>query len=105
MMYLLNAFSMNMVAGFPLTTFIEEVSLQEAQLLLSGEHLSAVGHADTAAVFSEQLGFTVPMNRVSLALHAGDVAVIGQYRGPRLAEGASTLPAGATIQWLRVTLK
>lgn len=102
-MWLLNAFSANMLAAFPAQASFAEISVDEARAL-APSLTSAVGHADTAAVFGAVLGHPVAVNRASVSLRAGDVAVLGQYRGPRLPEGATTLPAGATIQWLRVTI-
>jgi hypothetical protein len=61
--------------------------------------VSAVGHADTARLFSAILDRPVEANRVSVKLGPDDMAIIGQYVGPRLPEGATTLPAGATIEW------
>lgn len=60
---------------------------------------SAVGHADTAAVFSNILGFPVRPNRISVKLTKDTKALIGQYVGPRLPEGATELPEGARIEW------
>ena len=104
-MYLLNAFSLNMVSEFPAEVHVEEVGLEGARKALADGFESAVGHTDTAAVFASQLGTKVPANRVKVALKKGETALVGQYRGPRLPEGATTLPEGATIQWLRVTVK
>lgn len=103
-MLLLNAFSLNMLAAFPAVVQVREIPLTRAQGILAEDFESAVGHADTAAVFSSVLGLEIPANRATVALKSGDSAVVGQYRGPRLPEGATTLPAGATIQWLRVTV-
>ena len=103
-MKLLNAFSLNMLAEFPAQPLFEEISLGEARKALADGFESAVGHVETATVFSEQLGIAVPVNRTTVSLSAGDVAIIGQYRGPRLPEGATTLPDGATIKWYRVTV-
>jgi hypothetical protein len=47
----------------------------------------------------------VPTNRATVSLKKGDTVVVGQYRGSRLPEGATTLPEGATIQWLWVVIK
>jgi hypothetical protein len=58
---------------------------------------SAVGHADTAALFSQQLGVRVPCCRESIRL--GTDMLVGQYVGPRLPGGATSLPEGASIQW------
>ncbi len=79
-MLVLNAFSLNMVA-------------------------TAVGHASTAAVFGQQLGTTVPTERATVALVPGDRAFVGQYRGPRLEEGVTTLPTGASIVWYLIELQ
>lgn len=102
-MKLLNALSLNMIAGFPATISVRELSLDEARKLAADAE-SAVGHADTAAVFADVLGLPVPANRVTIALNRGDVLVVGQYRGVRLPEGCKTLPEGATIQWLLVEI-
>jgi hypothetical protein len=102
-MKILNAFSFNMVGSFPVTVTADELTLEEAQTLAQGGE-SAVGHPDTARVFQGLLGVPVPAQRVTVSLAPGDIALVGQYRGPRLAEGATELPEGATIQWLSVRL-
>ena len=102
-MFILNAFSLNMIVGNA-DVVVREVSQKVAASLASG-CTSAVGHADTAAVFSSVLGVTVPCNRATVALKDGDLALVGQYSGPRLAEGATSLPEGATIKWLVVGVK
>lgn len=101
---LLNAFSLNMLASLPAQPLFEEISLDEARTTLAEGFSSAVGHTDTAALYADVLGMPVKAERVTIALRKGDRLVIGQYRGPRLPEGCSTLPVGATIQWLRVTI-
>lgn len=110
-MLLLNAFSANMLAEFPVSVRFSEISAADARLALlcaaeeagSADLIdSAVGHAETAAVFGEALGLPVPCQRSTVVLHVGDTAIIGQYSGSRLPEGATTLPAGATIKWLAV---
>lgn len=60
---------------------------------------SAVGHSDTAAVFSELLGFHVPHKRQSISLKNGDIVIIGELSGPRLPEGATQLPPNTSIKW------
>lgn len=67
--------------------------------LLTEDWTSCVGHASTAAVFSDTLGIEVPHNRVNVNLTPGDALIVGQYTGPRLEEGATTLPEGAVIKW------
>ena len=102
-MFLLNAFSLNMIVGDADVT-VREVSLKSAASL-AVHCTSAVGHADTAAVFASVLGVPVPCNRVTVTLKDGDMALVGQYSGPRLPEGATTLPEGATIKWMVVAVK
>ena len=102
-MFLLNAFSLNMLNSNA-DVHVRQVSLETARNLAK-VCTSAVGHADTAAVFADVLGVPVPCNRVTVSLKEGDVALVGQYSGPRLAEGAVSLPEGATIKWLVVAVK
>ena len=97
-----NAFSLNMLSVMPANLAVLELSLEEARTLAAGGFESSVGHADIAAVMSEQLGLTVEPNRSTISLSGGERLLVGQYRGPRLLEGATTLPEGATIQWLSV---
>lgn len=104
-MKLLNAFSLNMLAEFPAWASFQELSLGEVREILTEEGFdSAVGHAETAAVFSEQLGVEVSCQRVTVTLKKGESALVGQCRGPRLPEGATTLPEGATIRWYLVMI-
>ena len=102
-MYILNAFSLNMVSQFPCDVRVEEITTAQAADE-AATRTSAVGHADTAAVFTTVLGVEVPANRATVSLQKGDTVLVGQYRGPRLEEGTTTLPEGATIQWLLVTV-
>ena len=102
-MYLLNAFSANMLAEFPVSVHFVEISAT-VMAKLAQESVSAVGHADTAALFSTILGVKIPCNRVTVTLKPGENALLGQYSGPRLPEGATTLPEGASIKWVFVSI-
>lgn len=64
---------------------------------------SAVGHESTAKVVSNILGFEVKPKRVSIKLTESDVLYVAQYTGPRLPEGATTLPEGASLEFVEVT--
>ena len=76
------------------------ISLATAQAFArANSAVSAVGHADTASVFSSILGVPVICNRMSVKLTDKDMALIGQLTGPRLPEGCKTLPDGAVIEW------
>lgn len=101
-MFILNAFSLNMIVGNA-DISVREISVTVAASL-AADCVSAVGHADTAAVFSSVLEVEIPCNRATVALKEGDVALVGQYSGPRLPEGATTLPEGAAIKWLVVVV-
>lgn len=89
-MYLLNAFSLQMLEAFPC-----EVRFTEVESLPAGLE-SAVGHADTAAVLG------VAMNRISVRLSKGDTAYVAQLVGGRLPEGSTTLPEGFSFKYLKV---
>jgi len=109
--YLSNALSLGMLddvetAGFA-TIYIIGMSSHEvaANLRCANEWESCVGHSDTALLFTSLLGVDVPLRRVTTSLRFGDVMYVGQYTGPRLPEGAVSLPEGAHVRWLcaRVT--
>jgi hypothetical protein len=92
-----------MFVSFPVDIHVEEISLEQAKTL-AVDTMSAVGHADTAKVFGSVLGVEIPANRTTVVLKKDDQALVGQYIGPRLSEGITTLPEGATIKWLLATI-
>ena len=110
-MFMLNAFSLNMFTVFPSEVRFMELTVEQVKEEIAYERrfkreiVSGVGHADTAAVFSDILGEEIPMSRINVKLGLGDRAIVGQYTGPRLPEGATTLPEGATIKWFLVVVK
>ena len=57
-MFLLNAFSLNMIVGNA-DIVVREVT-KDVAASLAATCTSAVGHADTAAVFSHVLGVEIP---------------------------------------------
>lgn len=93
--YLSNAFSLQMLTSFPITLNISECSKEET---LSPSNISVVGHPDTAAVLG------VKFNRVSLKLQSGDTLYVAQLQGGRLPEGCTTLPAGFSFKYIKITL-
>jgi hypothetical protein len=107
MLYLTNAFSLNMFSLMGAPARMEIMPVDSSEVLETLEHhgpwCSAVGHADTAAVFSSEIGIEIPCQRTTVSLAQGDALLVGQYIGPRLPEGATALPEGATIRWLLVT--
>lgn len=109
-MKLANAFSISMVAHHVGANQGTAVKFQE----LSRDHVmeylwrygvqSYIGHADTAAVLSTVLGVEIPVNRGSLVLEKDESIFIAQYTGPRLPEGATQLPEGASFKFYGVWL-
>jgi len=66
---------------------------------------SAIGHADTAGLVSGLVGFEIPMNRTSVPpFEIGRVDYLALYQGPRLPEGSTTLPEGATVNFYRLAV-
>lgn len=103
-LFLLNAFSVNQLTVFPAEVRFEEVALDQARLLVRNGFISAVGHKQTAALFSHMLQAEVTCHRVDAALAPGSSALLGQYRGPRLAEGTTALPDDAQVRWYCITV-
>ena len=108
-MIVTNAFSLNMLPGWrrdPAVTTelrVQPVSVEQAQELARRGFVSAVGHADTATIFSVILGVKVPVNRATVTLDA-EPLLVGQYIGPRLPEGVTTLPEGAKVEFFLVSV-
>lgn len=98
-MIITNAFSLNMLGGAEHSSVeITRISTTYAADMLRADGVeSAIGHADTASVVSSHLGLEVPAVRSTLTLSAGATLIVAQYSGPRLPEGATTLPEGASI--------
>jgi len=101
--YLANAFSLGMLSvpatGLNLT--VVPVHINEVRCF---SWASFVGHKDTAHLLTELLGVVVRENRMSLKLSVGDFLYVAQYKGPRLPEGTTQLPEGATFEFLRVVV-
>ena len=111
MFYITNSFSLNMIKedldyGEIVFSIIEDPAdfVRETEARLGGKAVSAVGHVDTAALFSCVLETEVPAAGTSVILNTEDVLLVGQYKGPRLPEGSTELPAGSKITWYHVAL-
>jgi len=91
---------------------IRPLSAANAADLLREEGVeSAVGHADTAALFTHILGIEIAENRRSVSVEEmacygasgrGRCFLAGLYIGPRLPEGSKTLPEGASVTFFLV---
>lgn len=97
--YLVNAFSIQMLQKGGLVRF-DEIAPED----IPADVVSAVGHADTAAVLSNMLGFEVPMNRMNISLDEDTEIYVAQLIGGRLPEGSTTLPEGFAFKFYRVTM-
>jgi Domain of unknown function (DUF1874) len=111
-MFICNSFSLNMLPEWVAAGVVKfrVLTVEQARKMLNdavvdGEEIvSAVGHADIAGMYSDQLGFYVPQNRVNASFTPGinERILVGQHNGPRLPEGTTRLPEGATIKWFLV---
>lgn len=101
-MYLGNAFALQMLD----LTKVQRVTVTPvtADEVSKADFVSVIGHADTAAVVSNLLGKEVPANRASIFISQGDVLYVAQLVGGRLPEGATSLPEGFTLTFVRVTI-
>ncbi len=118
--YLVNAFSLNMInIDDTLTVTVKKLTVDEAKRLLAPDgHLApdvvlAVGHTDTARIIGALLDLPeadvnhmvgVAQTRPTVKMATGDKAIVAQYIGPRLPEGATKLPEGARIEFFLVEL-
>lgn len=105
-MYILNAFSINMLKDFPCAVLIEDVTdffdnniKDTMNDLLKSGYKSYVGHADLANIIG------VPFNRESVTINKGGVAIVVQYRGERLPEGTTQLPENSEIRIYKITIE
>lgn len=89
--FLLNAFSLQMISGNCTIKVTEVDSLPDGLT-------SAIGHQDTANVLG------VEMNRVNVKLNVGDTAYVAQLQGGRLPEGSTTLPQGFSFKFYKVSV-
>lgn len=101
--YLLNALSLNMTSSPSGFFHWRQVTVEEAKSFLTKHgFFSAIGHQDLASIVSNILGLPVEANRASVSLEPGDLAVVAQYRGPRLPEGTTNLPEEAKVEFYLV---
>lgn len=103
---LLNAFSLSMVEpGSTIKT--KTLSLESVKFMAVPHRCgfdSCIGHADTAKILSDLLGQEIKANRKNILLQNGESAVVAQYKGPRLPEGTISLPEGATIEFILISV-
>ncbi len=109
--YICNAFSLSMLDRQKQLTNprrIIPLKVEDVKTILSMrdvETVAAVGHLNTAQIIAEMLNLPVEKvyDRKTIKLGDKDGCIIAQYVGPRLPEGATELPEGATIEWWGVS--
>ncbi|SLM62789.1 MULTISPECIES: STIV orfB116 family protein [Dickeya] len=100
--YINNVFTLGMLknpADAYCVRFVHLSKKDAAYWAQNGEWHSVVGHEDTAAIASKELGVTIPFNRQTLLIEKGDEVLVTQYIGPRLPEGSTQLPDGAKFEY------
>jgi hypothetical protein len=105
---LANAFSIQMLTEISngwIPVKFQEISIDDVKELLADGFTSAIGHQDTAAVVSDLLEMDVPANRISVELkNLNDIIIIAQVMGGRLPEGATTIPEGMSIKFIKAQI-
>lgn len=101
--YLGNAFSLQML-DTSVSNIVNIVPVTIGEIAGS-DFVSVIGHADTANVVSNILKRDVLANRISVRLEKGDILYVAQVTGGRLPEGATTLPEGFSLAFLKVTIQ
>lgn len=105
-MILLNAFSLNMVKVKECSIKMREISLLSAKEILSESVKSYVGHSDTCGILSSLLGVEVVFNRSTFYFDSDNSdAIVAQYNGPRLPEGSTELPEGASFKFFMIKVR
>lgn len=103
MLYLNNAIASGMLPEGILSK--KYITVEDAKnIVRTHDFTSCVGHENTAGLFTNILSYPVSMNRVNINLEPGDFLLVGEYSGPRLPEGATSLPDGAAIKWCVYTI-
>ena len=102
-----SAFSLNM-----LSLDIEEFVITTTKVTpewVASEYVElSIGHEDTSNLVADMLGVErVGAVRDTVTLNGEEVEhfIVAQYSGPRLSEGATVLPAGASIQFFFVMVE
>lgn len=99
-MYVCNAFSLQMLGNRNSIAVTTPLTKDEArELVRTASVVSAIGHADTAAKVSSDLGLSLQANRVSIKLLNGEKMLVAQFPGGRLPEGTTALSPGVELEY------
>lgn len=108
-----NAFSISMVSSYIENSDYRDVDVkirEVTQHIVSKELKrlgveSYIGHADTALILSGILDVDIPINRGSLTIEFDESIFVAQYSGPRLPEGSTQLPEGASFKFYEIWVR
>jgi len=101
MRFICNAFSINMLSNDDVSVVFRKLTEDDQILEMTEDAVCCIGHRDLLAVVQAQFP-TIPnpkTDRPTVSVTRGDELLVAQYRGPRLPEGTTQLPEGATIEW------
>lgn len=104
MLYVVNAFSLQMLPDDALVSVRTISADKAAEMIRQYKFESFIGHADTANVVSGILDAEIKMNRKSVHLTEDDRLIVAQVVGGRLPEGATTIPSGMRIEFKLVKM-
>ena len=97
MIYVGNVFTFGFLSNKNVDIKSREITWAEFdEVLASNNFINFMGHQDVAHMVG------LEQNRISISVKSGDVVYLAQYDGPRLEEGATVLPQGATLVPLKV---
>lgn len=101
---LANAFSLNMLpSNNEGKLSIREIEMIDARCIIDGRFTSFIGHQSTASLLSYMFNEDIEVNRSSFEFTlAFDRLLVAQYSGPRLEEGATTLPENANFRFFDI---
>ena len=97
-----NAFSLNMLSSFAANIQTEELTVPQTVEALRDGFESGMGHS--TELVSSILGMDIPQNRSNNKIQDGESILVAQYVGPRLPEGCTSLPEGASLVFIKVTV-
>jgi len=89
MLYLGNAFSLNMLDlnKDQAIIKIKKISNEEAKKILENGFLSVIGHKELANIISKLLDIEIPTNRATIRLTSKEKMIVCQVIGERPPEG------------------
>lgn len=104
--HVLNAFSISMLPSQGGTVKFTPLSSEEVMRAITGKIIvSHIGHSSTAAVIGKDLNINNHLYTCRDNFCLDDsIAIVAQYVGPRLPEGTTELPLGATLKYFKVEL-